>query len=467
LATTSALLVTVNKACRKLKEDLKAKCPKKKIERKTDAGCEINMILKAIPLLQAENERLKAVKDDSALLTAEERYFPADADSNENVAKLRKLIAQHDGQGTASESGVSLAASESTTEPKQAESSESTTTTVAEAVADSSVSAVSAAEASQSATAADAAASSDTSSSTTASATSEPAPEVAVASSSESSSSSSSDATAAAASLKAAESTEVAEMKEKTKEADESTSETVSDLLIEAEAIISDAPEVKPMADYHAMTAEELFQEAKRFKTHAQKDKFIATLIEHLAGKKESKADAKKAEAKKDEKEDVKENVKEEKKSEKTFVVEDVSPFTRKRAGVVEVLVKWKGYGVDEMTWEEKKASLTRPSDNRFFVADDKSYKKFCERMQANDQEACKTIEKKDCKKRNKAKGKKEEEPCSDVEYSEEAVEEETKATVQDATSDSDLEPGTSIVESVKSDESVSGSSDTESDKEE
>ena len=148
--------------------------------------------------------------------------------------------------------------------------------------------------------------------------------------------------------------------------------------------------------NYRALSHAELMEEKKKFKTHKQKDEFIQRLIDALAS---SDATVSKPEAKTTEKSAMPAGA---------FVVEDVSKFKRSKDGVEQVLVKWKDYPIEEMTWENKTDELTRSNvGGSFFQASDTSYKKFCERVGLTNTQSCASIESKDkenCKKRNAKK---------------------------------------------------------------
>jgi len=90
LAAATALLAKVKKSCAQLKSDLKglpssAGC---RVDRRSEEGILLEMVLKALPLLEVEVRALKASDKFDG-------YFPRRPESSEPVKLLRKLIARH------------------------------------------------------------------------------------------------------------------------------------------------------------------------------------------------------------------------------------------------------------------------------------------------------------------------------------------------------------------------------------
>lgn len=220
----------------------------------------------------------------------------------------------------------------------------------------------------------------------------------------------------------------------------------------EASAILSEQqdeeqnPDVDPIVpqpvDYSALSVKQLEQEAKKQRTHVQKDAFIAQLLALLSRQSAASDGASKTSAADKPAEPAPS-------SEKTFVVEDVSKFKRKHDGVEQVLVKWKGFPIEEMTWEARTDELTRSNvGGSFFQPSDTSYKKFCERVGID--APCKAIGKKDkarCKEQKAAQGEPDDmctssETTTTDEESEEVEESETTEEGSDKVKEDEKEEG-------------------------
>lgn len=191
----------------------------------------------------------------------------------------------------------------------------------------------------------------------------------------------------------------------------ESLIEAASEILEEpVEAIVPQ----KVTMDYSGMSREDLLAAKKKYKTHKQKDAFIDDLIDALTGTVSKPAPEAVTEV-------VAAVVVA---SAGKFIVEDVSKFKRTKDGVEQVLVKWKDFPLEQMTWETKTDELSRSNvSGSFFQSGDTSYKKFCERVGLVTGEACAKIEEKDktdCAKRNskKSAGEKQEDCSASVTFS-------------------------------------------------
>lgn len=391
-----------NRACITFKSNLDSlDSDSQKVDRNTEEGILIHMTIQAIRLLSDEMARLENLTATDDV----DRYFPSDM-KDKRVVALQKLIKKHNGDADA-ESVVSLSESayptqkivESVAESSESESSESSEpSTVVESVASAS-SEPAVADASSEPAVADV--------------SSEPA--VADASSE--------PAVASVASVVAFEKKKI--------DPDESESliEAASEIL--EEPVETVVPE-KVTFDYSGMSREDLLAAKKKYKTHKQKDAFIEGLIDALTGTVSKPAKMPVADV-------VAEVVVA---PAGKFIVEDVSKFKRSKNGVEQVLVKWKDYPLEQMTWETKTDELSRSKvSGSFFQSSDTSYKKFCERVGLTTAEACSKIEEKDktdCAKRNSKKSADEEqEDCSaSVTFSD--ADEEDSPVEEDADADDD-----------------------------
>ncbi len=372
------LLKNTTDACAELKSGLDSLEGKsKKVDRNSEEGILIHMTLQALRLLPDEIARLEKIDGAEKV----DRYFPADL-KNDRVLALVNLIKKHNGDADA-ESVVSLSES---AYPK------STTTKAEKSAVESSISEQS----------------------------SEPSPvaseeQIAEADKEASSEPSETSMSSVKEPASASETTEPAELSvvvASSEPVETPVDDEVSESLMEEASELLDEP-VTPVVtvkkvDYSKMTRDDLLEAKKKFKTHKQKDAFIQDLIDSLTG--------------------VQSVVEKTPKKTETvvadvpagaFVVEDVSKFKRSKDGVEQVLVKWKDYPIEEMTWENKTDELSRSNvGGSFFQPGDTSYKKFCERVGiSTGKETCAAIEEKDkadCKKRNSKKSADEQqEDCS------------------------------------------------------
>ena len=437
----------------------------KKIDRKSEEGILIHMLLQSMRLLPAEISRLEKL-DGSVKI---ERHFPADR-NNKYVLALQNLIKKHNGDtdaesvvslsdsvfanketkadssesvksienaasqkfdATASESEPASAASESKpastaneSEPASTASESEPASTASESepasTASESEPAIGASESEPASTASESEPASTASESEPASTASESEP-ASGASESEPASGASESEPASGASE--SEPASVANANAASVEDSSANADDVSLSLIEEATEMLEEPiaiQKTEIASVYGLSREELTAEKKKYKTHKQKDAFIETLISALmqAQSKTMKEEIKDKESVSSLEEAAPTTEKKANASqENAYVVEDVSKFKRSKDGIEQVLVKWKNYPIEEMTWENKTDTLTRSNvGGTFFQASDTSYKKFCERVGLLDGSCAKIQEKdkKDCEKRNAKKTPEEkQEDCS------------------------------------------------------
>ena len=491
LAAATALLAKVKKSCAQLKSDLKglpssAGC---RVDRRSEEGILLEMVLKALPLLEVEVRALKASDKFDG-------YFPRRPESSEPVKLLRKLIARHQrlvNGDTLSSTLLSAddaiasvieqdVAPKATAKSDAAESVEEVSAVSADAsLAEASV-------AGEESVADDASvAASPEASVEEASVAEESVEEASVAVSPEASveeasvaEESAKDASVAVSPEASVEEASVAEESvdeasvavspeasvEEASVAEESVEESVDEASVavspeesvdeasvaDEESVVLEAsvdeasaaeeesasvvdlvaaksPAVAAVAvkktvavpkreNYADMSVSELIAARKLLKTHAQKDLFIDAVILLLANGKtvasvdtsvvvdaeesvepdesaiseEPSVDAEESVVQSAaEISDVQEDATEEAVADDdadAMSIEDVSPFTRLIEQVRCSLVKWKDQPIEDATWEPKEKLPTRAalrkmdaSKGQFFDAQDKSFKKFCERL--------------------------------------------------------------------------------------